>query len=320
MKKVRLGLIITFTILLAAVCVNYIGLFAERDEVIRTSLSTTENLITGNSENEWKFYQTDDFITAKYAIVYDIETNEILYLKGSADTKIYPASITKLFSAFVALQYLDVDTVIQAGNEIDYVKNGSSLANIEKGQKLTVESLIYGMLLPSGNDAAYVIAVAAGRTISGNSRISSDEAVSVFVNEMNRQAKILGMTNTNFINPDGFHDDNHYTSLIDIVIAAKVVLNNSIISNCVKTQNVDIVYTSGETRQWENTNLLIDPTSEYYCEDAIGMKTGYTLEAGNCLLSAFKNKDSTYVIGTFNCDDTNSRFEDAKKLYEIICK
>ena len=241
-------------------------------------------------------------------------------MKGSADTKIYPASITKLFSAFVALQYLDVDTVIQAGNEIDYVKNGSSLANIEKGQKLTVESLIYGMLLPSGNDAAYVIAVAAGRTISGNSRISSDEAVSVFVNEMNRQAKILGMTNTNFINPDGFHDDNHYTSLIDIVIAAKVVLNNSIISNCVKTQNVDIVYTSGETRQWENTNLLIDPTSEYYCEDAIGMKTGYTLEAGNCLLSAFKNKNSTYVIGTFNCDDTNSRFEDAKKLYEIICK
>ena len=320
MKKVRLGLIITFTILLAAVCVNYIGLFTERDEVIRTSLSTTENLITGNSENEWKFYQTDDFITAKYAIVYDIETNEILYLKGSADTKIYPASITKLFSAFVALQYLDVDTVIQAGNEIDYVKNGSSLANIEKGQKLTVESLIYGMLLPSGNDAAYVIAVAAGRAISGNSRISSDEAVSVFVNEMNRQAKILGMTNTNFINPDGFHDDNHYTSLIDIVIAAKVVLNNSIISNCVKTQNVDIVYTSGETRQWENTNLLIDPTSEYYCEDAIGMKTGYTLEAGNCLLSAFKNKNSTYVIGTFNCDDTNSRFEDAKKLYEIICK
>ena len=82
MKKVRLGLIITFTILLAAVCVNYIGLFAERDEVIRTSLSTTENLITGNSENEWKFYQTDDFITAEYAIVYDIETNEILYLKG----------------------------------------------------------------------------------------------------------------------------------------------------------------------------------------------------------------------------------------------
>lgn len=320
MKKVRLGLIITFTILLAAVCVNYIGLFAERDEVIRASLSTTENLITGNSENEWKFYQTDDFITAEYAIVYDIETNEILYLKGSADTKIYPASIPKLFSAFVALQYLDVDTVIQAGNEIDYVKNGSSLANIEKGQKLTVESLIYGMLLPSGNDAAYVIAVAAGRTISGNLRISSDEAVSVFVNEMNRQAKILGMTNTNFINPDGFHDDNHYTSLIDIVIAAKVVLNNSIISNCVKTQNVDIVYTSGETRQWENTNLLIDPTSEYYCEDAIGMKTGYTLEAGNCLLSAFKNKNSTYVIGTFNCDDTNSRFEDAKKLYEIICK
>lgn len=259
-------------------------------------------------------------ITAENAVVFDISSDKILYMKGSFEDIIYPASITKLFTAFVALQYLSPDMVITVGNEVKLVKEGSSLAYINKNQKLTVEMLVEAMLLPSGNDAAYILSVAAGRKITGNDNLSINKALSVFIMEMNKKSEMLSLKNTHFTSPDGYHDPEHYTSLADIVKIAEYALGNSTIAKYVKLQRDSVVYVSGQTNNWTNTNLLLDPSSKYYCKDAVGLKTGYTVEAGNCLLSAFENENSVYVIGVFNCADKNSRFSDAIKLYNSVCK
>ena len=99
-------------------------------------------------------------LTATQVVVYNTATEEYLLEEGFSSGKVFPASITKLFTAFVALQYLDEDTQVTAGNELEKVGDGSSIAVINRGEILTVSMLVEGLLLPSGNDAAYVLATA----------------------------------------------------------------------------------------------------------------------------------------------------------------
>ena len=141
---------------------------------------------------------------ARQILVYDTTTDTILYTKSVEGGKLFPASITKLFSAYVALQYLDPHTIVTAGDELELVHEGSSVAYVGKGSQLRVKMLVEGMLLPSGNDAATVLAAAAGRVIAEDETLSAADAVQAFVDEMNRQAKALGFEKTHFSNPDGW--------------------------------------------------------------------------------------------------------------------
>ena len=122
---------------------------------------------------------------ARHLFVYDTNTDRILYSKTVGNGKLFPASITKLFSAYVALQYLDPNTIITAGDELDLVHEGSSIAYINKGSQLRVKMIVEGMMLPSGNDAAIVLAAAAGRIIAQDETLSAADAVASFVDEMN---------------------------------------------------------------------------------------------------------------------------------------
>lgn len=345
MKKIQMAVLLVLTVLLTCtVYITYSDSHSKSDFVLNAesvaeiSLNKTdlslfrveeeeipkpeeENQAENPAETPEKILSQEDIsVSAKYAIVYNASDKKILYLKGGEDEKIYPASITKVFSAFVALQYVSPDDVVTAGNELDLVQAGSSLAYIAKGQRLTVRTLIYGMLLPSGNDAAYVLAAAAGRAIAEKDSISAKEAVSVFVEEMNRMAQFVGMENSSFTSPDGFHDDKHYTTLSDIAGIAGYIIEDETIAECVKTRKVTETYVSGQKRIWKNTNLLLEPSSRYYCENAVGIKTGYTKEAGNCLLSAFEKDGKTYIIGVFGCRNKYSRFADAKRLFEEAVK
>ena len=260
-------------------------------------------------------------LNAKHYFVYDLERGEYLAISGNEDTPIYPASITKLFSAWVALQYLDPEEIITAGEELDLVKKGSSLAYIYKGNQLTVDMLVEGMMLPSGNDAAYILAAATSRAVTGNPDMPAEEAIAHFVNLMNFTADMMGLTGSNFCNPDGFHDPGHYTSFHDLTIIARLALENEVISHyAAKQKDSKVVYESGEIISWKNSNALLNPDSGYYTKNAIGLKTGTTGEAGNCLLSAFKEKDGVYIIGVFGCEESNDRYKDTRKLYKnIVC-
>lgn len=250
----------------------------------------------------WMTFPEDRQLTARQYFVYDCENGEFLAISGPEDERIYPASITKLFTAYVANQYLHPDREITVNKALEYVYAGSSLADLKKGDVVTVRRLVEGMLLPSGNDAAYALAIAA------------KGSPNAFVEEMNRQAKLLGMTGAHFANPDGIHQNDHYMTFRDLALLGMLALEDPVIMEyaAVATDSVTI---SGEERQWKNTNELIHPESQYYCPYAIGLKTGQTPSAGSCLLSAFEYEGRTYIIGVFGCPEVEDRFADTLQLF-----
>lgn len=265
----------------------------------------------------WNTYPADRQLLAQQYFVYDCNANSFLTISGQENQRVYPASITKLFTAYVAMQYLTPETQITAGNELDLVAWGSSVAKIQKGDILTAEQLIEAMILPSGNDASYMLACAAGRVIKGNTQMSASAAVQAFIDEMNTQAKQKGMAGTHFVNPDGIHDTNHYTTFADLTVLGKLSLENETIMRYA-TVPEETVTLHGESIDWKNTNALIDPDKPYYCPYAIGLKTGQTPSAGSCLLSAFRKDEQTLLIGVFGCPEEEDRFDDTLQLFNQI--
>jgi len=265
---------------------------------------------------DWMTFPADRTISAAQYFVYDCDAKQFITKAEETSTKIYPASVTKLFTAYVALQYLNASEFITAGDVLNKVVAGSSVAEIKKGDVLNAEHLIAAMLLPSGNDAAYILAAEAGRAMYGEKakEVSTDDAVKRFVQEMNEQAKALGMTGTNFANPDGIHSDNHYSTYADLAILGTLVLADPIIMKYAAVSSLDVVLQSGNVT-WKNTNAIIDPNSEYYCSLCTGLKTGQTPMAGSCLLSAFEYRGRTLVIGVFGCKEVDDRFPDTLQLF-----
>ena len=259
-------------------------------------------------------------VSARQYFVFDCETGDFITINCEKSDKVYPASITKLFTAFVALLYVEPEDIITAGDELDLIAEDSSLAYVRKGHQLTAEMLVEGMLLPSGNDAAYVLAAGAARKAANDSTLTAQEAIRYFVNLMNSTANAMGMKYSHFNNPDGYHDEEHYTSLADLTIIARLALGNETIRTYTQTREDNVTYASGQTMSWKNTNQLINSYSEYYIRTAIGLKTGYTDAAGNCLLSAFREENRTVIIGVFGCPNSYARFIDTNTLYNKLIK
>ena len=265
----------------------------------------------------WKTYPADRKLLAQQYFVYDCNGNEFLTISGKTDEKVYPASITKLFTAYVALQYLQPDTKITAGGALDMVAWGSSVAKIEEGDVLTVEQLVEAMMLPSGNDAAYILSVAAGRVIEKDDDISASYANEVFMEEMNDQLESLGMTGTHFVNPDGIHETDHYSTFADLAVLGKLAMKNETIMKYAKVAT-ETVTLHGTEIKWKNTNAIINPASPYYCPYATGLKTGQTPSAGSCLLSSFQMDEHSLLIGVFGCPEENDRFDDTLQLFNNV--
>ena len=270
------------------------------------------------SERLQQAVQTDA-MEASFVFAYDTAGQQMVLCTTSETQSLYPASITKLFSAWVALQILPADAVVTAGWELGFLQPGSSMAFIALDSRLTVEMLIEGMLLPSGNDAAYVLAAAAGRKIAGSPELSAKKAVAVFVEEMNRVAEEVGLVNSHFVNPDGYHGEDHHSCPGDLATIGELALEDPIIAKYMGLQQDTVTFASGETITWYNTNRLLNPESAWYCEAAVGMKTGYTQEAGYCLLAAFEKEDGHILVGIFDGENKLSRYTDAVTLFEAVC-
>ena len=265
------------------------------------------------SERLQQAVQTDA-MEASFVFAYDTAGQQMVLCTTSETQSLYPASITKLFSAWVALQILPADAVVTAGWELGFLQPGSSMAFIALDSRLTVEMLIEGMLLPSGNDAALVLAAAAGRRVLGKKNATASEAVAAFVLEMNRAAEAVGLQNSHFENPDGYHSENHYSCPADLARIACLALDEPVIRRCMGLQQDTVTFVSGQIHHWENTNRLLNPESDCYAPEAVGMKTGYTGKAGYCLMAAF-GQDWPLVVGIFGGADPVSRYEDAAYLY-----
>ncbi len=251
-------------------------------------------------------------LNSKSYFVYD-STEGIVSLEGELDDRIYMASITKLYTVKVALEFLESDESVMVGSELNNLAHDSSVAGLKKGDVLTVEQLVAAMLLPSGNDAAYVMAVAAGRKILNRPACGAGRALEAFLKEMNRQAEKDGLSNTHFANPDGYHNDDHYTSMRDVLTIAKIVSDIDLIVKTTSMMSFDADI-GGRFLTWRNTNLLVWSKSKYYRENVIGLKTGYTEKAGQCILVAERRDEGLRIVGVFGCDSVEARYEAACAL------
>lgn len=250
--------------------------------------------------------ESEGFPRKTYAL-YCVDDNRFL-VGESIDVPVAPASLTKLLTASVALRYVEPDEVFTVGTERDLVHSGSSLCLIQKGHRLKLYDLITGLLMVSGNDAAYTIAVSTARLVSGNSAMSDNDALDYFCGLMNDFAKELGMKKSNFATPDGWDDPEQYTTAYDLALLAGYALSVPEIREIVSMRQKYVVFESGENITWNNSNRLLNPDSEFYCENAIGMKTGTTDNAGNCLIAAFEKDEKTYISVVTGCDTNRDRY------------
>ena len=254
---------------------------------------------------------TDEEILCNKAIVMDTDSGSVLYSKGAYD-KVYPASTTKILTAILAIENLKLDTpIVVSENAVKSTPEYSSVMGVKAGEIFSVKELLYGLMLPSGNDAANVLAEA----ISFN--------IDDFVKLMNEKAKQIGCLNTNFTNPHGFHDDNHYTTPYDMALITKYALQNSDFREIIETKSVEIKATNktDTARKFTNTNKLVNKDYEgtYYYEYATAGKTGFTDEARGTLVTYGKKDDKNIIIAVFDGTQlvgNEVRYFDAKKLFE----
>ena len=253
-------------------------------------------------------------LTAQSAILIDSNTGKVLFEKNM-DEKLYPASTTKIMTAILTIENCDLEDIVKVNyNAISSIPAGYSTANLVTDEELTVKQLLEVLLVHSANDAANVLGMHVGGSIES------------FVTMMNSKAQELGCKNTNFTNTYGLHDDNHYTTARDLAIIAKYCMQNSSFRHFVSQPNCQISPTNKhEARTFVNTNNLINPSSRYYYPSAIGIKTGYTKEAGNCLISA-STKDGFEAISVVlntgsvqgaRCTDSIALFDYAYENFGI---
>ena len=265
----------------------------------------------------WQQPDPDYTLKARNAFVYDCNSEELLFQLGEMDAQIAPASLTKLLTAYVALEYLQPDTMITCGEETTWISPASSVAWVGPGDRLTAEMLVQGMMMQSGNDAAYAVAVAAGRVIAGDAGISARSALAVFMDRVNSRGLELGLTGTHFETPDGLDTWKHYTTPADMLRIALLVMEQPLLLHYTGIAQGVVMYENRESHQYKSTNFLLHPESKYYCPDACGMKTGTTRKAGSCLMALFHNGEGYLIVGIFGCPEYEDRFSDALQLYAL---
>lgn len=243
-------------------------------------------------------------------------TGKILYSKN-ANSIMYPASTTKIMTAILTLEKCNLsDTAVVSHNAVFSIPSGYSTASLVEGEVLTIEQLLNVLLIPSANDAAVVLA----EHIAGS--------VEAFSDMMNAKAVELGCLNTHFVNPNGIHNENHYSTAYDLALIGKYAMQfptfKEISSKTRYTLPITNAY-SKEDRIFNTTNDLIKPNyssspTNYYYKYATGGKTGYTDPAGQCIV-ATATKDNISLIavtlhGDFTEDNLSQRALDCKALFE----
>lgn len=223
-------------------------------------------------------------IFSEAVILIHKDTGKVLYSKN-AEHKMYPASTTKILTAIIAIESLSLDEKLTASYEaVMSIPSGYSNAAIQVGEDLTVKELLEVFLVHSANEAGYILA----ENISGS--------FSKFANLMNEKAEQIGCKNTHFTNPSGLHDENHYTTAHDLALIAQYCMQNETFRNFVSMTSCTISPTDKyEERYFKNTNEMLNSKSRYYNENVIGIKTGYTSQAQNCLISGFEKDGLEFI-------------------------
>ncbi len=245
--------------------------------------------------------------------VYDVTNKEYIYHNRLND-RCYPASITKLVTALVALKYMNLNDTIVVGNELNMVEAYSSRCDIRRGEKYKLKDILYGLLLPSGGDAAYTIAVNCARKVSGNKNMGYVAAKNYFVKVMNNYMKDIGATGSHFVNPHGYPVKGHYSTVHDLVLVAQRVLKNKTLKSITSTPYKYVTALTGQGHSWGTTNSLIASYAYYYSPYAHGMKTGTVDDEYTGIIGAFTKKKRTIITVVIGCESYNARYNATHRL------
>lgn len=233
---------------------------------------------------------TPPALTAQSAIVIDVDSQVVLYQK-EPNRRLSPASTTKIMTAVVALENYELSKIVT----VKTTDPTGAQMGLKPGQKITIESLLYGLLLPSGNDAASVLA---DKFPAGEKK---------FIEEMNIKAKELSMVNTNFTNITGLEDENHYSTSLDLARLSAYALKNPVFAKIVATPEITIADVDRQTsKKLKNLNKLLGSVL-----GASGIKTGWTEDAGECLVASAKRDGHTIISVILHSAD---RFGESEKL------
>lgn len=243
-----------------------------------------------------------------------VSTEGSLLASKAATKRMYPASTTKVMTALVALKYGNLSDEITVPEESMISEAGASLAGLNPGDKLTLDELLYGLMLPSGNDAANAIAVHIGGSVDN------------FVRMMNDEAKRIGAVDTNFMNAHGLSDENHYTTAYDLYLIFNEALKDSRFLNYAGTASYNVSYIAADgsevTKSWRNGNRYI--TGQVATPGGLVVeagKTGTTLAAGSCLVICSENKEgSKYISVVLKSKNRADLYDNMSKLLFKINK
>jgi D-alanyl-D-alanine carboxypeptidase len=245
-------------------------------------------------------------ITTEHVVLMEASTGTVLFEKNGNE-KAFPASTTKILTCIIALENGNLDDAVTIGSEVE---SKGSLMGIVRREEMTLRDLVYGMMLVSGNDAARAIA----EHISGSEQ--------EFANLMNEKAASIGMTGSHFVKPNGLHNDDHYTTAVDMALLTRYAMKNPDFREIVSRKIYEVPPTNKDSDGYllENTNKLIykkaDDTESYLYAYATGVKTGDTDQAGRCLVAAAE-KDGVELIAVLLGDKEFAyRFETAASLFD----
>lgn len=283
--------------------------------VVLTGLLSSAALAAPEDENTFE----DLTVDAKAALLVDADTGQVL-LEQNIHEQLPPASITKCMTTLLVLKAIDEgkltldQTITASQTAINMLTDDSSSAGIKVGEQLTVEQLLYCVMVQSANEACYILAEA----VSGS--------IDAFVDEMNAEAKRLGCEDTHYVNPCGLHDPDHYTSAWDIYLVNKEAMKYSMFMTLAGTTTYTVPATNmSEARTFHTTNYLIDRwrSTDYIYSYAKGIKTGHTSDAGYCFAGYAEKGDRSLlsvVLGaqavTENGKTVVKSFSETRRMFE----
>ncbi len=253
---------------------------------LNSSFTLTDNIILDKIDS----YELN--IYSKRAIIYERNSNTILY--GKNINEVCPmASTTKIMTALLVIESSNLESIVTISKKA--ASTGGSRLGLKENDTIKVIDLLYGLMLPSGNDAAYALAEYVGGTYDN------------FISMMNNKAKSLGLVNTNFESPHGLDSTNHHTTILELAKITDYALNNDVFRKIVNTKKYT-VYINNSPKTISNTNELLGTQYVY------GVKTGFTNKAGRCLVSVANNNDLDIIIIVLGADSKKIRTSDSKKL------
>ena len=272
--------------------------------VIALAIASITSSMQTHAENYWP---SGISVESQAAIVMELETGTILFSKNDTDAH-YPASITKIMTALLAIENCDMsETVVFSQAAVDQSLGGTSSIARDLGEEMTMEETLYGMMLESANECAYAI----GEHVGGGD-------IQVFVDMMNQRAKELGCKNTHFANPNGLHDDNHYTCAYDMALIAQAAYKNPVFAKITGTRAYQIAPTNkhSDITYLNNHHAMLNSykTTAYLYEYCVGGKTGFTDEANATLVTYAKKNGMTLICVVMDVDTVN-QYVDTTNLF-----